>query len=223
MTTYIFIFVVVLLVFFWWNVLTNSRLSKSEISTLGIGALAWLGVSGAMALTGFAAKLDTFPPRPVFFLVPLFGIFWWLLRHEGLKKAFGDLPITWFVWIQAMRILVEIGLFQLYGMGKIPMSMTFEGWNFDILVGILAIPVGYLLQQNAAKYRIWGIAFNIYGIISVLIVAITGGLSLPQFSIFYGTPNQAVLEYPYVWLPAFIVPSALLFHIFSLRQHDFFK
>ena len=63
-------------------------------------------------------------------------------------------------FLQTVRLPIEIILFKLYLNKMIPQLMTFEGRNFDIVIGITAPIVGYLyLKKRISKIKL--IAWNV--------------------------------------------------------------
>lgn len=104
--------------------------------------------------------------------------------------------------------------------GKLPVQMTFEGRNFDVITGVLALPVGYLLARKKRYASKWAIAFNIMGILLLLNILVIAVLSMPTpLRYFMNEPsNTLVAQFPFILLPGVLVPIAYTLHIFSLRQ-----
>lgn len=98
--------------------------------------------------------------------------------------------------------------------------MTYEGRNFDIMTGVLAIPVGYLLAHKQPYSAKLAVAFNIAGIILLLNILVIAVLSMPtSIRHFMNEPaNTMVAQFPFILLPGILVPLAYALHIFSLRQ-----
>ena len=104
--------------------------------------------------------------------------------------------------------------------GIIPQSATFEGLNFDVLMGISAPFVAYfLVQQNASRGVLY--LWNILGIAMVLFVGyiIASSMYFPQT---WGSEVPIVsmkfIEMPYLLLAGFLAPLAIFMHIVSLIQ-----
>lgn len=97
--------------------------------------------------------------------------------------------------------------------------MTFEGRNFDILSGISAPFIYYF---GFIKYKLSNkilLAWNILCLGLLINIVTNAVLSLPypfqQFA--FSQPNIAILYFPFIWLPAVIVPIVLLSHLASIR------
>ena len=104
--------------------------------------------------------------------------------------------------------------------GKLPVQMSVEGRNFDVLTGILALPVGYFLLRKKSYAPKIAIAYNVLGLVLLLNIVVTAFLSMPTSLRYFMNEPSAVLigSFPFILLPAVLVPIAYSFHIFSLRQ-----
>ncbi|GAA3598171.1 hypothetical protein GCM10022396_14280 [Flavivirga amylovorans] len=104
--------------------------------------------------------------------------------------------------------------------GLIPKSMTFDGFNFDILAGMTAPVIYYLVFiKKWGSYK--GLLFwNIICLgllINVLTIAFLSAQT-PLQKLAFEQPNIGVAYVPFVWLPAIIVPIVLVSHLSSIRQ-----
>ena len=190
--------------------------SKGFILLLSI----WLTVQSVIGLLEFYTITNTMPPRFQLLLLPPL-VFTIVQFSTKRGRAFIDsLDLKILTIIHIVRIPVEIILYLLFLGKAIPELMTFEGRNFDILVGITA-PVLYYFVFVKRK---WGrsalIAWNLLSLGLLLNIVVNGMLSAPtpfqQFG--FEQPNIAVLHFPFLFLPACIVPIALFSHLSSLRQ-----
>jgi len=122
--------------------------------------------------------------------------------------------------MQSFRIFVEVLIWLAFLSNILPVQMSFEGRNFDIISGILALPVGYFLLKRKNFSPKLAIAFNIIGIVLLLNILIVAVLSMPtSFRYFMNEPsNSLVATFPFILLPGVLVPIAYSMHIFSLRQ-----
>jgi hypothetical protein len=103
--------------------------------------------------------------------------------------------------------------------GKLPIQLTFEGRNFDIISGITAPIVAFLLSKNLVSRGVV-IVWNVVSLGLLINVVATAVLSLPTpFRVFMNEPaNRIVAEFPVIWLPGLLVPLAYGLHFLSLRQ-----
>ena len=180
----------------------------------------WIILTGSLAVSGFYIAPDAFPPRLVLFGIIPALIFLVLYVVAFRTKLVAKLPLRSLTLIHVVRVPVELVLYWL-SVGKlVPQLMTFEGCNYDIVTGFLALAVYFLAISKAGMNRWLLIGFNVIGLILLINIVSIAALSLPspvqQFG--FDQPNRAVLLFPYVWLPTIIVPIVLFSHLASLYK-----
>jgi hypothetical protein len=186
---------------------------------VGVVLSGWLLLVAVLAASGLLADVSARPPRlPILPSIALLAMV--LVGRSALfSRLLAATPLAWPIAIQGMRAFVEVGLWALFRAGEIPVHMTFEGKNFDVLVGLSA-PLIALGVARGTLARRWVVAWNIGGlcllatIVFLAVTAVPGPTRLP----WPGVPNTIVLHMPMVWLPAFVVPLAFAAHVASLRQ-----
>jgi len=136
----------------------------------------------------------------------------------GGRMAKG-LPLGGLVGFQGFRVLVELALFALHREGMIPVQMTFEGRNFDVLSGLTALGVGALVWRGHAS-RGLVLAWNVLGLGLLLNIVVVALLSMPtRLRIFdAGPPSVLVANAPFVLLPTLLVQAALFGHLLVFRR-----
>ena len=184
-----------------------------------IGILAWMGMLSLLSLSGFLNNFELPPPFIIVLIVPLIAIVL-IVRSKAFQILLTHVPDAWLVWIQSFRIVVEIFLWLLFLDNVIPIQMSFEGRNLDVLVGLTA-PIAALLffrQGNIRKMA--AILWNVFGLLLLANIVITALLSTPlPFRVFMNEPaNTIIVLFPYVFLPGILVPLAYYMHVFSLRK-----
>lgn len=123
--------------------------------------------------------------------------------------------------IHIVRIPVELMLYQLYLAGRVPVLMTYDGWNFDVFIGcsalflfLLSLLIGF--SKLIGVLRVWSV-IGIVSLASVVIVAVLSSpIPIQQFA--FDQPNTALLYFPYVLLPCLIVPIVFLSHFLLLKS-----
>jgi hypothetical protein len=184
------------------------------------GFLAWFIFTGLLAANGFFMEFSSMPPRlPVLLLPPIIFIVW-LARSSAFTKLFRQIPPGWLLYMQSFRVLMEIILWLAFLDNIIPIQMTFEGFNYDILVGLTAPVVAYFCFTRKIWPRSVAIVWNFFGLGLLLNIVVISVLSAPvPFRMFMNEPaNTFVAGVPFVWLPAFVVPMAYWMHILSIKQ-----
>ena len=180
----------------------------------------WLLIHALLALGGFYRDVSTIPPRlfltgvlpALLFVIAVVSFF---SQHFVAPFSLRNLTL-----IHIVRIPVELVLFGLFKAGTIPQVMTFEGWNFDIVSGILAIVVYFAAFRHGRMNKLVLIAFNIVGLLLLANIVVIAILALPSpiQQIAFDHPNRAVLYFPFIWLPSFVVPAVLFGHLAAFRK-----
>lgn len=185
-----------------------------------LGLVAWLALTGVLAIRGFFADFASVPPRILpALLVPLIGGFL-VLRSPGVRALLARTGPQGPIYLQSFRIVMEVILWLLFVQHRVPAIMTFEGRNVDILVGLTAIPIAYLCFVRKAWPRQVALWWNLAGILILLNVVVHAQLSTPSpFRVFATDPPVTFIgQWPYIWLPGFLVPLAWLCHAASISQ-----
>lgn len=221
-----FIFLTLAVLFALLN-LTNRGLEAMQhtnirgiLTVTAVGGLGWLMFLALKAHQDFFEEWHLVPPRFIIVIgVPLLLIISLFFMKRFGEFARGISPVRT-MQFQTFRLFVEIVLWQLAVSGTLHKRMTFEGHNFDILIGLTAIPVAYMVFQKKKWPLNVAVIWNYVGIILLTAVAVTGILSAPTpFQVFTEKPaNTIIVEVPYIWLPGLLVPMGYFLHILSLKQ-----
>jgi hypothetical protein len=133
----------------------------------------------------------------------------------AMANAFSPLEL---IGIQAFRLPLELFMYRAYLEGIMPQQMSLVGYNLDVVTGILAcLIVLYGRVFSVPRWLAW--AFNWLGLTLLLVVLAIAIASLPTFAAFGSDrTNTWVARFPYVFLPAIMVPLALMAHLLSFRK-----
>jgi hypothetical protein len=152
-------------------------------------------------------------------IVPLILLIWLVLsRHSN--EIVNKVPASWLVKMQVFRVIVELFIWWAYLDQDLPVQMTFEGRNFDILVGLTAPLVSFLWLRAGREKPGWVLAWNILGLVLLFNIVITAVLSMPTpMQYFFNEPaNTLVGRFPWVLLPGTLVTLAIALHLMSIKQ-----
>jgi len=187
-----------------------------------IGLIIWLMAQMVLTLNHiYSENLSAFPPKLFIFgiLPPLLLIILLFLTKRG-REFIDSLPIKNIAYLNTIRIPVELVLYWLFIQKAIPELMTFEGRNFDILSGISAPIVAYLVftkrTLNHNFLLIWN--FICLGLLVNIVTSALLSAPFPIQKLAFEQPNIAILHFPFSWLPTFVVPVVLFGHLVSIRQ-----
>jgi hypothetical protein len=177
-------------------------------------------IEAAIGLTGFFTVTDVMPPRLLILLVApmLFIVF--LFSTENGRRFIDGFDMKQLTALQAIRILVEIILFQLFIYKAMPVLMTFEGRNMDIISGLTTPLVYYFVwvkkTWNRSILLVWNIVCLVILTFTVSVAILSAPTPFQQFG--FNQPTVAILYFPFVWLPGIIVPIVYFSHLISIRR-----
>ena len=180
----------------------------------------WLALTALLAGAGVFADFSRMPPRLLLAIVVPLIVLVVLCRSDAVGRWLDEAPPGWLVYPQAFRIVMELILWQLFVAGVLPVIMTFEGRNVDIVVGLTAPLIGWLCFGRrlwSPRVALW---WNVAGILILLNVVLHAQLSAPTpyRRIIADPPPTLIAHLPWIWLPAFLVPLAWGLHLLSIRQ-----
>lgn len=198
----------------------GARRPASNVLALFAVLGTWLVIVSVLAGRGFYLDVRTNPAR----LMLLPGILVTFTIVSGLlfrdSSFFRNVSLFGLAILQSFRLVIESVIFHgLYQAGTIPLVMTLAGRNYDLLVGLSAPLVAYLLRRGSIGNRgllVWN-AFSLLLLLNIVVHAVLS-TPTPFQAMAFEQPNVAVLRFPYVLLPAFLVPVAFFGHFVSLVQ-----
>jgi hypothetical protein len=202
------------------NLTSWSNRRKKQISNVIIITFLVWGLF--VSLWSYSGKMGDFSFFPFNFMpvivIPLV-ITILLMFSKTLADILSHIPPANLIRLQSFRFFVEILLWLSFIADALPIQMTFEGRNFDVLTGITAPAVAWFAAQHKVSRPIlilWNLACLAL-LINIVGVAI---LSTPSpWRIFMNEPaNTIVADFPISWLPGFLVPLAYILHFLSLKQ-----
>jgi len=219
-----FILTTVATLFLFFRIIRNSDSEKirRKANLIPIGLIIWLMVQMALTLNHFYSQnLSAFPPKLFILgiLPPLLLIISLLITKKG-REFIDSLPLKNITYLNIIRIPVELVLYWLFLQKAIPELMTFEGRNFDILSGISAPIVAYLVFTKRKLSHNFILIWNLIclGLLVNIVINALFSAPFPIQKLAFEQPNIAILHFPFSWLPTFVVPVVLFGHLVSIRQ-----
>ena len=179
----------------------------------------WMIFQMIPGLSGFYANGYTTPPRLLLMLAPpLLFLILMMVTKRGREFASG-MNMKRLTLLHLIRIPVEIVLYYLFIAGSIPEIMTFAGRNMDIIAGLTA-PVIYYIVFVRRGSKAWLIGWNILSIgllLNIVVIALLSAKT-PFQRFGFEQPNVAITYFPINWLPSVLVPLVFAAHVIVLRQ-----
>ncbi|MEM9725258.1 MAG: hypothetical protein AAF909_07335 [Pseudomonadota bacterium] len=215
------LFLITILTLWLAMVFTLTRAFPNRAALVIVGAGAWLAATGGIPFLYAAIGWGAATQVPT--LAALAAIVTALALGAVGRRVVAANGIALLAALQAFRLPLEYVLTQWSAEGFIPVQMTWNGDNFDVVTGALAAPAAALIAMGA---RAWWAAllFNLLGLALLLRVASIVALSTP-------TPLRALLggyetgpdvliglTFPGIWVATVGILSALFLHLASLRH-----
>lgn len=200
------------------SIILFAQATPSKLFTM-VFLFLWGALWYIIAGTGFFLDTQAMPPRVALMMGPviLFIILFFVTKRG--KRFMDSLDLQKLTVLHVVRLPVEIVLMLLAIYKMVPETVTFGGRNFDIIMGLTALPMAWLIfKRNASKkILLW---WNVIGVILLMNVVIHGVLALPlpfqQYA--FDQPNVAMLYAPYNLLPGVIVPIVMFAQLAAIRQ-----
>ena len=207
-----------LVVFFLCIVAGTAALLAAKSKPLGVGVLVWLVVTGLAGWLGLARDFQRVPP-PMFVLLLAAVVLAVVTAMSRVgSRLVAEAGIVWLIGVQAFRVAVEVFLDWGHRVDLVPVQMTFEGRNWDIVSGVSAAAVAWLAARRQAP-RWLVLLWNCVGLALLLNIVVIAVLSMPTpLRRFHNEPVNSFIAYlPYIWLPTFLVQLALFGHLLVFR------
>ena len=211
-----------LFLFYW--VVKNSRAEtvRNKAGFIVFGLAIWMTIQAVLTINNvYNAETNLFPPKIlVLGVLPVILLMLLLFVTRTGRVFIDSLPLKNITCLNIIRIPVELVLFFLFINGAVPELMTFEGRNFDIVAGATAPFVAYFGWGRRRLGRAAILSWNFICLALLLNIVVSAFLSVPSpiQKLAFDQPNIAVLNFPFSWLPTFIVPVVLFGHLVSIRQ-----
>jgi hypothetical protein len=214
--------VATLMLFYWTIKSSSTAVTRRKANFILLGLMIWLLIQAVLSLNNFYnSDVNFLPPKIAIFGVwPLVLTVLLLFATAKGRQFIDSLPLINITYLNIVRIPVEIVLFWLFLNKTVPQLMTFEGRNFDIIAGVTAPFIAYFGLKKGMLNRKFILVWNFICLALLVNIVVNAALSIPSPIQKFGfdQPNIAILNFPFSWLPTFIVPIVLFGHLVSIRQ-----
>jgi hypothetical protein len=186
-----------------------SRVAKVALAAV-IGV--WIGLAAAVAGAGWLPISRPVPVVGLFVVVPLL-VTALATAWPAARKAMLSIPMAAMVALNIVRVFAVLFLMlaaERRLSGPFPYSAA---WG-DIITGVVAVPVLWLLKDGVARHTTAIAAWNLFGTAD-LVLAIVFGITSSEGSplqIFPGPGSEAMQYPPWSFVPTVLVPLWLILH-----------
>jgi len=180
----------------------------------------WMIFISVLSWKKIFLDFSSLPPKIFIVLFVPLAVTIFFTASKRLNKILLSIPEQWLIYIQSFRIAVEILLWMLLIEKLLPVQMSFEGRNFDIIAGLTAPVIAYFCYTKKKWSSTVALIWNFIGMALLLNIVVIAILSMPTpLRVFINEPANTIVAYfPIIFLPGILVPVAYSMHLFSIKQ-----
>jgi hypothetical protein len=171
----------------------------------------WIGLAAA-AGAGWLTISRPVPVVGLFVAVPLLAAAL-ATAWPAARKAMLSIPMPVMVALNIVRVFAVLFLL-LAAEGRLTGPFPYSAAWGDIITGVVAVPVLWLLKDGEAHYTTAIAAWNLFGAAD-LVLAIAFGITSAEGSplqLFPGPGSEAMQHAPWSFVPTVLVPIWLILH-----------
>jgi len=196
-------------------------LKKSPAIIVSVAFVAWLAYVGGIGYAGIIRNTAMRPPGMVFLFVPvvLFLVSFVVRTFSPAKpNAVVTIPLAVLLALQSFRVIVELFIHQLWLDGLVPKMLAYSGANVDIYVGATAPVIAWISARWKRGVQL-AVIWNVLGLLALANVVIRAVLTAPgPLNLIHPeVPNLMIGTFPYMFIPGYFVPLAVVLHVSALR------
>jgi hypothetical protein len=137
------------------------------------------------------------------------------LAVRATREAMLATPLAVLIAVNALRVALGASFVLLHLNGRLsaPFAPT-AGWG-DIVVGVIAGPLAYIIHRYGARANAWALVWNAIGLVDLIAAIGLGAASAPgPLQFFEAAPGSAIMtSLPWIVISCFLVPSYIALHI----------
>ncbi|MDB5290450.1 MAG: hypothetical protein JWL69_1691 [Phycisphaerales bacterium] len=137
-----------------------------------------------------------------------------LMRVPSLRDGLDRAPLEVLVGVHVVRIL-GFSFLVLQARGRLPAPFApSAGWG-DIVAGLAAVPVAWMVYRQVSGWRAALIAWNVFGMADLIAAVTLGVLSSPgPLRRIFAEPGTGLMTLlPWLLIPGFLVPLLFTTHL----------
>src|SRR5262245_41786636 len=186
-----------------------SRAAKISLATV-VGV--WIGLAAAAAQAGWLGTSEPVPVVGLFVVVPLLAAAL-ATTWPAAREAILNVPMSIIVALNIVRVFAVLFLL-LAAEGRLTGPFPYSAAWGDIITGVVAVLVLWLLKVGVAGHAAAITAWNLFGAAD-LVLAIAFGITSSEGSplqLFAGPGSEAMQHAPWSFVPTVLVPIWLILH-----------
>jgi hypothetical protein len=186
-----------------------SRVAKITLAAV-IGL--WIGLAAAAGAAGWLKISRPVPVVGLFVVVPLLATAL-ATAWPAARQVMLSIPTAAMVALNIVRVFAVLFL-MLAAEGRLSGPFPYSAAWGDIITGVVAVPVLWLLKDGVERHTAAIAAWNLFGTAD-LVLAIAFGITSSEGSplqLFAGPGSEAMQYPPWSFVPTVLVPLWLILH-----------
>lgn len=173
----------------------------------------WIGTYSLALVCAISSLPKSLPLGPLFLLVAMAVPLSVSLSSYGARLALG-LSVNALVVFQGVRLPMELILHQWVLQGTVPTNVSWNGNNWDVVTGILALCVAPFVKKH--RWMAW--SFNIFGIVMLCNLLFVLVMSSPISFGWHVSPSMKLTYHlPYFLISPIYLGSIAAGHLILTR------
>jgi len=216
--TLVLITITTYLLFLFAVAFASDKKVQRSATTVGIVVLLWIIFQSTLSLNRW--YMDRKTAHLLFPYITTAVISLGVLFIPAIKGWRNALNIQLLMWMQLIRIPIEIMLWWSADFKQSPSSLTLAFGNPDAIIALCAPIAVWLLGKKQKTSDNAVLVWNYAGLISLLVLWMRILFSAPstlQLTSF-NAPNYLMVHFPGSWVPSVIIPILLFAHAVVIRQ-----
>ena len=138
---------------------------------------------------------------------------------RGYRQMVDAIPLHWLIGSHVLRAIPGIAFLALHDMGLLPPATALQAGYGDLLAGIAAPAVAYLVYRRTASARGIAMAWSILAVLDLANALYLGQTTIPAWSLKLSSAGQSIgFINLFVMLPTYMVPLFLVSHLWIFRK-----
>lgn len=161
----------------------NPRVRVMAPLFVGAFLAVWLGVAIATGDGSNFPLSQNDLRRPITLAVgfgPMLVAMALLFSSKAMHALNSAMPPAWLIWVQTYRIAGLLFLYPFLYYGVLPAGFAVPAAVGDFLTGLVAPLVGFAVAKRRAHAFAWATAWNIFGVLDLIVAPIAAVLSHAQ-------------------------------------------
>ena len=182
--------------------------------------LMWVIYLVAISSTGILNDFTLPPKLPLIVVIPALLAVVFFITRPTTSTILEHTPMYLLVGFQGFRVFVELIIWLGFQEGYLPVATTFEGSNFDIIVGLTAIPIAFYTFKNKTSNQML-LFWNIAGLLilaNTVRVFVFAGFFPELLGLKPGQVGVEFVTIPYLFIASIYMPMAVFLHGLSIRK-----